>query len=205
MKHGKRVKLNLDTLSGPNGLPALKKLFENFKFKGDNHEKEDLTNIMQILQQWMCFRLFPKGSFEYNMAQLENLGNRKNVQTYMKKIRLGIDTWGEQTLISNDHQECDTANSHEEQLNQNNFDLWWQQEIANVESDNNLSSNEATEPQEENNDSITEQSVQSFPEVTLTPEQLERIAKNKKLAEERRLQRLMRENSTATSNLEELI
>lgn len=189
------MKLNLDTLMGPNGLSALKESFTKFQFKGTNHEKEDLTNMMQILQHWMCYRLFPSSSFENTLALLEHLGNKKNVQTYMKKIRMGTDDWGEQQSTN----QIDTVNNEisdkeVQQIKQSNFDLWLQQQIANADSGDDFSDCEITEVGS-TTCALTPTptpaaTVSAQVEFTLTPEQLERIARNKKLAEERRMKHL---------------
>ncbi|KAK6624295.1 hypothetical protein RUM44_011154 [Polyplax serrata] len=192
-----RHKLDDKTLGGPNGLSLLKKSFKNFKFKGDGHEHEDLTRIMKILKHWMCYQLFPKYNFETTMAELEHLGSKKIVQVQMQKMRMGIDTWGQQQQ----NIEEDNVESKEEEP-KNNFDDWWREEMAKISSGDEMEADEIQNERRQQEKSrpdgevTSEQQEKSQPEVTLTAEQLERIARNRKLAEERRQMRLQNESTS---------
>ncbi|XP_044737117.1 TIMELESS-interacting protein [Chrysoperla carnea] len=82
-------KLNADRLRGPRGIAVLESVFQNVKFKGKGHEKEDLKKVMWKLEHW-CHRLYPKFQFDDCLERIEKLGSKKVVQTYVKKIRMGI-------------------------------------------------------------------------------------------------------------------
>ncbi|EEB18228.1 conserved hypothetical protein [Pediculus humanus corporis] len=258
-KPSKRVKLDYNRLSGPNGLDLLKKMFKNFKFKGNNHEKEDLTKVMQILQHWMCNCLFPSGDFEGNMEKLELIGNKRIIQIYMKKIRMGIDDWGESKSNENDiinmDNNFDSLKTDYDKINfddynnsptfeendwsmpscsntlptedsnnfinvqgqeeNNTFAPQKSQQVQEQEENNTFApqKSQQVQEQEENNTFAPQKSQQveileenntfsplkSQPsvhqnEITLTPEQLERIARNRQLAQERKLKRLADQN-----------
>uniref|UniRef100_A0A3Q3B449 TIMELESS-interacting protein n=1 Tax=Kryptolebias marmoratus TaxID=37003 RepID=A0A3Q3B449_KRYMA len=76
-------------LTSERGLPALRTLFENVRFKGKGHEAEDLRLLMQKMENW-AHRLFPKLQFEDFIERVEKLGSKKEVQTCLKRIRLDM-------------------------------------------------------------------------------------------------------------------
>lgn len=159
-------KLNLDALQGPKGLLALNELFKDFKFHGSGHEKEDLGNIIKLLEQW-SYRLFPSLHFEDNLKKFENLGKKREIQVYLRKIRTG--------MLDNDvvRQVDDDEDAVEEPLGrepQDNFDQLLSQQIA---------------------------STQAAPCPALTDEQIARMERNRKLAMERRLQKLATQQNDA--------
>lgn len=82
-------KLDAELLKGPRGLMALQTYFSNKKFKGKGHEEEDLRTVMKTYEYW-CHRMFPKYSFDDSLAKLEKLGTKKNVQTYLTRIRMDM-------------------------------------------------------------------------------------------------------------------
>ncbi|CAG5849615.1 unnamed protein product [Menidia menidia] len=61
------------------GLPALRTLFEDVRFRGKGHEAEDLRVLVQRMENW-AHRLFPKLQFEDFMEKVEKLGGKKEVQ-----------------------------------------------------------------------------------------------------------------------------
>ncbi|NXD08039.1 TIPIN protein, partial [Nothocercus nigrocapillus] len=71
------------------GLPALRHMFDNTKFKGKGHEAEDLKTLMRHMEHW-AHRLFPKLQFDDFIDRVESLGNKKEVQTCLKRIRLDL-------------------------------------------------------------------------------------------------------------------
>ncbi|NXA50117.1 TIPIN protein, partial [Nothocercus julius] len=71
------------------GLPALRHMFDNIKFKGKGHEAEDLKTLMRHMEHW-AHRLFPKLQFDDFIDRVESLGNKKEVQTCLKRIRLDL-------------------------------------------------------------------------------------------------------------------
>lgn len=82
-------KLDSNRLISERGLPALRTLFDNVRFKGRGHEAEDLQLLMQKMENW-AHRLFPKLQFEDFIDRVEKLGKKKEVQTCLKRIRLDM-------------------------------------------------------------------------------------------------------------------
>nr|Q6DBR4.1 RecName: Full=TIMELESS-interacting protein [Danio rerio]AAH78398.1 Timeless interacting protein [Danio rerio]AAI63996.1 Tipin protein [Danio rerio] len=84
-----RPKLDANRLISEKGLPALRTLFEDVKFKGKGHETENLKLLMLKMENW-AHRLYPKMQFEEFIDKVENLGGKKEVQTCLKRIRLDM-------------------------------------------------------------------------------------------------------------------
>ncbi|NXP29045.1 TIPIN protein, partial [Scytalopus superciliaris] len=84
-----RPKLDAQRLTSERGLPALRHMFDNVKFKGKGHEAEDLKTLIQHMEHW-AHRLFPKLQFEDFIDKVESLGNKREVQTCLKRIRLDL-------------------------------------------------------------------------------------------------------------------
>lgn len=84
-----RPKLDANRLISEKGLPALRTLFEDVKFRGKGHEAENLKLLLQKTQNW-AHRLYPKMQFEEFIDKLESLGGKKEVQTCLKRIRLDM-------------------------------------------------------------------------------------------------------------------
>ncbi|NWW95933.1 TIPIN protein, partial [Rhynochetos jubatus] len=82
-------KLDAQRLISERGLPALRHMFDNVKFKGKGHEAEDLKTLIRHMEHW-AHRLFPKLQFEDFIDRVETLGNKKEVQTCLKRIRLDL-------------------------------------------------------------------------------------------------------------------
>uniref|UniRef100_A0A8B9QP74 TIMELESS-interacting protein n=1 Tax=Apteryx owenii TaxID=8824 RepID=A0A8B9QP74_APTOW len=82
-------KLDAQRLVSERGLPALRHIFDNTKFKGKGHEAEDLKTLMRHMEHW-AHRLFPKLQFDDFIDRVESLGNKKEVQTCLKRIRLDL-------------------------------------------------------------------------------------------------------------------
>ncbi|KFQ08528.1 TIPIN protein, partial [Haliaeetus albicilla] len=82
-------KLDAQRLVSERGLPALRHMFDNVKFKGKGHEAEDLKTLIRHMEHW-AHRLFPKLQFEDFIDRVECLGNKKEVQTCLKRIRLDL-------------------------------------------------------------------------------------------------------------------
>ncbi|KAM4744526.1 TIMELESS-interacting protein [Anableps anableps] len=82
-------KLDSQRLISERGLPALRTLFDNVRFKGKGHEAEDLRLLMQKMENW-AHRLYPKLQFEDFIERVEKLGSKKEVQTCLKRIRLDM-------------------------------------------------------------------------------------------------------------------
>nr|CAB3266970.1 TIMELESS-interacting protein-like [Phallusia mammillata] len=97
-------KLDARRLLGARGLPALQNHFESVTFKGKGHEAEDLDLMMSKLEHW-AHRLFPKFMFDDCLEKIEALGHKKEIQTCMKRIRMGMpvmDDNMQSTIITED-------------------------------------------------------------------------------------------------------
>ncbi|KAF4091005.1 hypothetical protein AMELA_G00032230 [Ameiurus melas] len=154
-------KLNSQRLLSERGLPALRTLFTDVKFKGKGHEAEDLKLLMQKMENW-AHRLYPKLQFEDFIDKLEALGGKKDVQTCLKRIRLDM------PLTHEDF----TGNDGGEKNNEAEVRF---QEDADPFEDRSFSEDPF---------------IHSTPApLSLTEEQQQRIERNKQLALERRLAR----------------
>ncbi|KAL4613388.1 TIMELESS-interacting protein isoform X1 [Arapaima gigas] len=152
-------KLDAQRLISEKGLPALRTLFDNVKFKGKGHEAEDLSVLIQKMENW-AHRLYPKLQFDDFIDRLECLGRKTEVQTCLKRIRLDMPLT-HQDFISNDADEECISENH-------------------IEDHPDPSADAAME------DAPIHSTLSA---VSLTEEQRHRIELNKQLALERRLAR----------------
>lgn len=82
-------KLDADRLKSDKGLVLLVKEHEKIRLKGKGHEAEDLDKIMFTLEHW-GHRLFPKLHFDDFLERCEQLGHKKPVSVFVKKMRMGM-------------------------------------------------------------------------------------------------------------------
>ncbi|XP_036440144.1 TIMELESS-interacting protein [Colossoma macropomum] len=162
-------KLDSQRLLSERGLPALRTLFDNVKFKGKGHEAEDLKVLMLKMENW-AHRLYPKLQFEDFIDKLEVLGGKKDVQTCLKRIRLDMpliheDFIGNNVVEAEDHLQEDVEPFGDGGFSEDPF----------------IHSTPAPAP------------------VTLTEEQQRRIELNKQLALERRLARQKQQESSQST------
>ncbi|XP_028608230.1 TIMELESS-interacting protein [Grammomys surdaster] len=162
-------KLDATRLTSERGLPALRHVFDKTKFKGKGHEAEDLKTLIRHMEHW-AHRLFPKLQFEDFIDRVENLGNKKEVQTCLKRIRLDLPIVHEDFVNNND--EVEETNSLD--VTAAGFDPFL------------TSSSDSKESASESSRSLTE-------------EQQQRIERNKLLALERRQAKLL-SNSQSLEN-----
>nr|XP_012614167.1 TIMELESS-interacting protein [Microcebus murinus] len=162
-------KLDAQRLISERGLPALRNLFDKAKFKGKGHEAEDLKTLIRHMEHW-AHRLFPKLQFEDFIDRIEYLGNKKEVQTCLKRIRLDLPIVHED-FVSNDD-DIGENNSHD---------------ITATELDPFLTTSSE-------NEKFAFESSRN-----LTEEQQQRIERNKQLALERRQAKLL-SNSQSPGN-----
>lgn len=144
-------------------------MFDKTKFKGKGHEAEDLKTLIRHMEHW-AHRLFPKLQFEDFIDRVENLGNKKEVQTCLKRIRLDLPIVHEDFVNNND--EVGEANGPD--VSATGFDPF-------------LTS------------SSDSRKFASEPTRSLTEEQQQRIERNKQLALERRQAKLL-SNSQSLEN-----
>ncbi|KAF5925334.1 TIMELESS-interacting protein isoform X1 [Diceros bicornis minor] len=162
-------KLDAQRLISERGLPALRHVFDKAKFKGKGHEVEDLKTLIRHMEHW-AHRLFPKLQFEDFIDRVEYLGNKKEVQTCLKRIRLDLPILHEDFISNNDEV---TENSGHD--------------VTATELDSFLTNSSESEK-------FASESSRS-----LTEEQQQRIERNKQLALERRQAKLL-SNSQSLGN-----
>ncbi|KAI6077854.1 TIMELESS-interacting protein [Aix galericulata] len=80
-------KLDAHRLVSERGLPALRHVFDNVKFKGKGHEAEDLKTLIRHMEHW-AHRLFPKLQFDDFIDKVESLGSKKEVQACIVPVSL---------------------------------------------------------------------------------------------------------------------
>ncbi|KAM9494652.1 TIMELESS-interacting protein [Clarias gariepinus] len=166
-------KLNSQKLLSDRGLPALRTLFSDVRFKGKGHEAEDLKVLMRKMENW-AHRLYPKLQFEDFIDKLEVLGNKKDVQTCLKRIRLDMPLTHED-FVGNDGDEAEVRLPED-------TDPF---EDRSFSEDPFIHSTPAPAP------------------VSLTEEQQQRIERNKQLALERRLARQKQLESSVSAFIDE--
>ncbi|KAF6352581.1 TIMELESS interacting protein [Rhinolophus ferrumequinum] len=162
-------KLDAQRLTSERGLPALRHVFDKAKFKGKGHEAEDLKTLIRHMEHW-AHRLFPKLQFEDFIDRIEYLGNKKEVQTCLKRIRLDLPILHEDFISNND-------------------------EVG----ENNDRDTTATELDPFLTNSPESEKFASESSRSLTEEQQQRIERNKQLALERRQAKLL-SNSQSLGN-----
>ncbi|XP_049634303.1 TIMELESS-interacting protein [Suncus etruscus] len=162
-------KLDAQRLISERGLPALRHVFEKAKFRGKGHEAEDLKTLIRHMEHW-AHRLFPKLQFEDFIDRVEHLGNKKEVQTCLKRIRLDLPIVHEDFVSNNDIEEENNGN-----------------EVTTIELDPFTTNSSGSEK------------FASESSRNLTDEQQQRIERNKQLALERRQAKLM-SNSQSLGN-----
>ncbi|KAK2488887.1 hypothetical protein MC885_002785 [Smutsia gigantea] len=177
-------KLDAQRLISERGLPALRHVFDKAKFKGKGHEHiivrsvvrmsllfsififmrqaEDLKTLIRHMEHW-AHRLFPKLQFEDFIDRVEYLGNKKEVQTCLKRIRLDLPILHEDFISNND-----------EEGGNNGHDVT-ATELESFLTNSSESEKVASEPSSR----------------SLTEEQHQRIERNKQLALERRQAKLL--------------
>ncbi|CAK6432127.1 unnamed protein product [Pipistrellus nathusii] len=164
-------KLDAQRLISERGLPALRHVFDKTKFKGKGHEAEDLKTLIRHMEHW-AHRLFPKLQFEDFIDRVEYLGNKKEVQTCLKRIRLDLPILHEDFISNND--EVGENNDHD---------------VTATELDPFLTNSSE-------NVTFTSESSRS-----LTEEQQQRIQRNKQLALERRQAKLLSNSQSLENDL----
>lgn len=187
-----RFILNPARLTGPRGIQIIPDHFKDFKFKGKGHEKEDLDIVLKKLEHW-AYRLYPKFQFEDCLKKIETLGKKRPVMVHLQKIRTD-QFLSEETVVQKDSSDEETQPPQEE----DEFDKLLQQqiELARATPAPGSVKKVLATP-------MKDRSPFTMPKATSSPsisdEQKERMIRNRKLAEERRLARL-KQASLDTSN-----
>ncbi|XP_037358654.1 TIMELESS-interacting protein [Talpa occidentalis] len=164
-------RLDAQRLISERGLPALRHVFDKAKFKGKGHEVEDLKTLIRHMEHW-AHRLFPKLQFEDFVDRVEYLGNKKEIQTCLKRIRLDLPIVHEDFVSNNDEVGENTGHDG-----------------TTTELDPFLTS------------SFQSEQFASESSRSLTEEQQQRIERNKQLALERRQAKLLSNGQSLGNDL----
>lgn len=85
-----QLRLNVERMiSNDRGVHTLENYFQDVKYRGKGHEKEDLDNVLKRMEHW-AHRLYPKYNFKDFLATTEQLGKKKQIQTHMNRYRQGM-------------------------------------------------------------------------------------------------------------------
>ncbi|CAH2098098.1 unnamed protein product [Euphydryas editha] len=179
-----RFVLNPARLTGPRGIQVIPDHFKNFKFKGKGHERDDLDLVLKKLEHW-AYRLYPKFKFEDCLKKIETLGKKRPVMVHLTKIR-SDQYLTEETVVQMD--------SSDEEAPQDEFDKLLQQQIELARSTPapNSVKKVLNSPIKENRSLLMPKATSS---PSISEEQRERMLRNRKLAEERRLARLKNQSN----------
>lgn len=192
-------KLNAERLKGSNGIQAIEKYFEDFKFHGKGHEKADLDRVMKRLEYW-SYRLFPKYHFDDFLARVEQLGSKRDLQVFLKKYRLDMIA-PDNDLIIDDN--IDSEEEQQENAPLDDFDLLITEQIQKQKQAETQATMSAAGPgtsedvfdelvRSSRDDNIQSSQVEDTANTArneLSDEIKERIERNRQLAIQRRLQR----------------
>ncbi|KAL4713657.1 hypothetical protein ACJJTC_004188 [Scirpophaga incertulas] len=185
-----RFILNPARLTGPRGIRVIPDHFKDFKFKGKGHEKEDLDLVLKKLEHW-AYRLYPKFEFKDCLKKIETLGKKRSVMVHLHKIRLDMIT-SEETVVQKDSSDDEAPMPEEDE-----FDKLLQQQIELARSTPAPGSVKKPSSVPRIDHSKLMPKVAASP--SISEEQKERMLRNKKLAEERRLEQLKKDNNRVAS------
>ncbi|VVC95785.1 unnamed protein product [Leptidea sinapis] len=145
---------------------------------GKGHEKEDLDVVLKKLEHW-AYRLYPKFQFEDCLKKIEALGKKRAVMVNLHKIRSDQFT-SEERVVQQDSSDEDVPQEDE-------FDKLLQQQIELARSTPAKAAENIESSQAANRTLIMPKPTSS---PSISEEQKERMIRNRKLAEERRLAKL---------------
>jgi len=170
-------KLNPDRILGPRGVTILSEVFQDFTPKGGDHVFEDLDRAMKKMEHW-AHRMYPKLPFDNTMARVSVLGKKMQIQTNLKKIRMGMEVTGlkdisPEIVPEEKEKEMDTTNRYDNEFPDEDM---FEQIVRNAE--------EAEREKERS-------------KVTLTDEQKERMMRNRELAKQRQLEKKLEKQKLA--------
>ncbi|KAJ0171991.1 hypothetical protein K1T71_012754 [Dendrolimus kikuchii] len=191
-----RFVLNPARLTGPRGIQVIPDHFKDFKFKGKGHEKEDLDMVLKNLEHW-AYRLYPKFEFSDCLKKIETLGKKRPVMVHLHKIR--TDHYkSDEVVEQKDSSDDESAQKPEE----DEFDKLLQEQIELARA----TPAPASVKKPAFATPIPDRSL-SMPKATSSPsindEQRERMLRNRRLAEERRLAKLNKTQEHTINNIEQ--
>ncbi|XP_033749711.1 TIMELESS-interacting protein-like [Pecten maximus] len=207
-------KLDATRLCGERGIPILPKTFQGIKFKGKGHEAKDLGVIMRYLEHW-AHRLFPKMPFDEVLERIERLGTKKEVQSCIKRMRLDMPILSSDFVPEADNEDEDELTNGTNQnggtqpgVNRDAEEVWDEMIREEEEAMNRIPTPVKTShlrtalsqpdtPTSYSTDSSHTPSTPTTPHTPvnnvssslamgLTPEQVERMERNKRQAMEKR-------------------
>lgn len=187
-------KLDAERLKGPRGIAILENVFADYKFGGKGSEKEDLDQIMKRVEHW-AHRLFPKYQFDDCLQKIETLGHKKPVMTYIKKIRMGLETADSASIDPKEPGTDLVENDIDIAVPADPFDELLTQQISEAHAATARSSPKDTYDQSSPQNSDNPSSPLRPPKIILTAEHRERMERNKQIARERLLARMKKQQS----------
>ncbi|CAG9135696.1 unnamed protein product [Plutella xylostella] len=198
-----RFVLNPARLTGPRGIQIIPEHFKDFKLKGKGHEKEDLDLVLKKLEHW-AYRLYPKFKFEDCLKKIETLGKKRPVMVHLHKIR-NDQYQTEDTVVQKDSSDDEATPAAPPE--EDEFDKLLQQQIEIARSTpgpNSAKKPGFSTPVAKRLAVGDVGTPFTMPKGTSSPsisdEQKERMIRNRKMAEERRLARLKQNNSTENAH-----
>ncbi|KAL0860727.1 hypothetical protein ABMA27_010062 [Loxostege sticticalis] len=185
-----RFLLNPARLTGPRGIQVIPDHFKDFKFKGKGHEKEDLDMVLKKLEHW-AYRLYPKFGFHDCLKKIEMLGKKRAVMIHLQKIR-SDQFMSEEAVVQRDSSDDEAEGPVQEE---DEFDKLLQQQIELARATPTPGSVKKAFSTPSVDRSLMMPKATSSP--SISDEQRERMLRNRRLAEERRLAKLRNDNSVA--------
>ncbi|GAB7346224.1 hypothetical protein MBLNU457_4957t1 [Dothideomycetes sp. NU457] len=73
------AKLDEERLLSKGGIPKLRKISKQLRFKGKGHEFSDMARLLNTYQLWLD-DLFPKAKFADGLTMIEKVGHKKQLQ-----------------------------------------------------------------------------------------------------------------------------
>lgn len=186
-------KLDSQRLTGERGIPILPKVFEKVQFKGKGHEGEDLRILMRYLEHW-AHRLFPMMPFDEVLERIEKLGTKKEVQTCIKKMRLDMPLLNDEFVQQSDDEAAGSDGEKQQQNGKNVTEEEWDELIQEEEQ-------RSTPPSTPLVSQLKSQLSKPLQDLSsplytatpltggLTPEQRERIERNKQIALQKKMEK----------------
>ncbi|CAH0403478.1 unnamed protein product [Chilo suppressalis] len=185
-----RFLLNPARLTGPRGIQVIPDHFKDFKFKGKGHEKEDLDMVLKKLEHW-AYRLYPKFEFGDCLKKIETLGKKRPVMVHLRKIRSDQIT-SDETVVQKDSSDDELPSAPQEE---DEFDKLLQQQIELARSTPMSVKKPPPDTPSVDRSLLMPKAVSS---PSINDEQRERMLKNRRMAEERRLAKLNNESNIST-------
>ncbi|XP_074597727.1 protein TIPIN homolog [Brevipalpus obovatus] len=79
----------IEKMKSPDGLAVLPDVLQNIHYRGDGREQEYLNKIIYQMEQW-ANKLCPRVKFDDFVEKTEMISTRKQIKTFVTKIRYGM-------------------------------------------------------------------------------------------------------------------